>query len=376
MRLLIALALAQDPLLGAGLDPVVRQHFVAAHEAEVEGNWARAAARYQIVLTADPGYAPATVGLARNKARMGQLEQAEALYRSLPAESDAVEELADLLLPTHPEESLELYRRLQDLRIGDSEPYRLEAEAALAAGLLDEAREALDLYLVLEGEVDPAATGELMLQLASALKEAERREESRDWLGHYLERWPEGELAEEARARSDRMDVEDAAEELAIGGAESLNPDQREQLEGIRKDVASGREVREDLDRLLDEAPRSPELWAVEGDLRLRDGDVKRAEQAWLTAVALEPDEAAWRVELGTLLAERYGGRRHREAAEELGRALVLRPNWTELHMRLGEVYRESGRFDEALAKSRASASAYSPSDGPCAYREMPTART
>ena len=28
------MALAQDPLVGAGLDPLVREHFVAAHEAD------------------------------------------------------------------------------------------------------------------------------------------------------------------------------------------------------------------------------------------------------------------------------------------------------------------------------------------------------
>lgn len=356
--MLIGLALAQDPLLGAGLDPVVRQHFVAAHEAEVEGNWARAAARYQIVRTADPDYGPATVGLARNKARMGQRDEAVALYSTLPTDSSAVEELAELLLDSDPERSLALVRRLQDLRLGDAEPYRLEARAALAAGLLDEALSAFDLYLRLEPDPDPSSAGELMLALAAALKEAERRDDSRTWLARYLENWPEGELAEEVRGRLDRMDVEDAAEQLAVGGAEALTPEQRERLEDIRRDVAAGREVRVALDRLLEQAPRSPEVWAVEGDLRLEEGDVVRAEQAWLTAVALEPDEATWRFQLGVLLADRYGGRRHREAAEELDRALTLRPSWTELHIRLAEVLRDSGEFDAALKEYRAYLSA------------------
>ena len=352
---LIAMALAQDPLVGAGLDPLVREHFVAAHEAEAEGNWARAAARYQIVRAAEPAYAPATVGVARNKARMGQVEEAEALYRSLPGEPDAVEELAALLMVDRPEEALVLYQRLQDLRLGDAQPHRLEAEAALASGRLDQSLEALELYLRLEGaEDEPEATGDLLLRLAAALKDAERRDEARDRYLQYLELWPEGHLADEARARLERMDVEDAAEELAVGGAEALNPTQRARLESIRKDVAAGRDVRGDLDRLLEEAPRSPEVWAVEGDVRLSEGDIARAEQAWLTAVALEPDEATWRVALGTLLAERYGGRRHREACEELGRALSLRPSWTELHVRRGQVLQEMGEVDEALVEYRA----------------------
>mgnify|MGYP002631738078 CR=1 FL=1 len=353
--LLLGLAMAQDPLVGAGLDPLVRQHFVAAHEAEAEGDWARAAARYQIVLAAEPAYAAATVGVARNRARMGQLKEAEALYRTLPAEPAAVEELAALVRVERPEEAMVLYQRLQDLRQGDAEPHRLEAEAALAAGLLDKSVEAFQLYLRLDGaEDEPEATGELMLALGAAMKEADRRDECREWLGAYLESWPEGELADETRARLERMDVEDAAEELAVGGAEALNPQQRENLEDIRMDVAAGRDVREALDALLLLAPRAPEVWAVEGDVRLAAGEVARAEQAWLTAVALEPDEATWRVALGSLLADRYGGRRHREAAEELGRALRLRPSWTELHILRAEVLQRSGRYEEALVEYRA----------------------
>jgi tetratricopeptide (TPR) repeat protein len=350
--LLAGLALAQDELAGAGLDPVAQQFYLSALEAERGGDWDRAVSAYELVLRSDPAYTQARLGMARAQLQLGRPVKAEALLRQLPMDADAVQLLAELQLEGRPEESVQLYRRLQTLRLGEAEPHRFEAEAALAAGDLNGSVEALERYLDLDGaEEAPEPTGELYVALAEALKEADRREEARAWLDRFLESWPEGELAEEVRARLERMDVEDAAEHLAVGGAEALGPEQREELEGIRRDLASGRKerARERLEVLVEQAPRSPEVWSTSGDLHQSSGRVAEAEQAYLTAVALEPDEASWRVRLGLLLARRYGGRRHREAAQELQRAGTLRPNWSELDYLLGTVLQESGEFDGAL---------------------------
>ncbi len=351
LALLAGLALAQDELAGAGLDPVAQQLYVSALEAERGGDWDRAVSAYELVLRSDPAYSQASLGMARAHLKLGRAKRAEAILRQLPMDADAVQLLASLQLEERPEESVLLYRRLQTLRLGDAEPHRFEAEAALAAGDLNGSVEALERYLSLDGaEEAPEPTGELYVALAEALKEAERRDEARAWLERFLEAWPELELAEEVRARLERMDVEDAAENLAIGGAEALGPEQREELEGIRRDLASGRDerARDRLELLLKQAPRSPEVWSTSGDLHQSADEIAQAEQAYLTAVALEPDEAAWRVRLGLLLARRYGGRRHREAAQELQRASTLRPNWPELDYLLGTVLQESGEFEAA----------------------------
>lgn len=355
ISLLLALALAQDPagdLAGAGLDPIGQQLYRAALQHERAGEWGRASAAYELVLERDPAYAQAGVGLARCKEQDGDLEGAERVLRRMPMDADAVLALARIVREAHPEEAVELYKRLQTLRLGDAEPWRLESEAALLAGDLVGSVEALETYLELDGaDEDPDATGLHFVALAEAMKAADDPEEARGWLDRYLVHWPDGELAEEVRARLDRLDVEAAADVLAIGGAEALDPQQRAELEDIRLLIAQGRLDKADgrLDLLLEAAPRSPEAWGSRGDVSRDLGDIGGAEQAYLTAVALDPDEATWRVSLGLLLAQRYGGRRHREAADELQRALTLRPAWVELEYLLAEIRQESGDFEAAV---------------------------
>jgi len=350
--LLVALALAQDPeLAGAGLDPIGQQLYVAALGHERGGEWGRAAAAYELVLERDPAYAQAGVGLARCHEQLGSPEDAERVLRQMPMDADAVQFLARLVREEHPEEAVELYGRLQTLRLGDAEPWLLQSEAQLLAADLQGAIDTFDTFVDLGGAEElPEPTGLHLIALAEAHKDAEAPEEARARLEQYLELYPEGELGEEVRARIERLDVEAAAEVLAIGGAEALSPQQRERLEAARKRMAQGRVewALEDLDVLAGEAPRSPEVWGALGDAALQLGDVARAEQAWLTAVALDPDEATWRVSLGLLLARRYGGRRHREAADELQRALTLRPAWVELHYLLATIWQEAGEFEPA----------------------------
>ncbi len=357
IALLLALAFAQEPpaggdLDGAGLDPIGQQLYRAALQHERGGQWSRAAAAYELVLERDPAYSQAGVGLARCHEQQGELDDAVRVLRQMPMDADAVQALARLIREEHPEEAVELYRRLRKLRLGDAEPWRLESEASLLSGDLAGSVATFETYLELGGpEEDPTATGLHLIALAEALKAADQREEARAWLESYLELWPEGALAEEVRARLERLDVEAAAAVLAIGGAEALDPQQRKELEEARLQIAQGRleRARARLDVLLELAPRSPEVWGASGDVALELGDIAGAEQAYLTAIALEPDEATWRVSFGLLLARRYGGRRHREAADELERDQTLRPAWVELLYLLGTIRQQAGDFPGAV---------------------------
>lgn len=367
----LPLVLAQDPapppepgplpgaedLLGVGLDPVLRQLFLEGARLEREGSPARAAAAYRLVAERDPTYTPAVVALGRARLKAGDRAGAEQAWRSLPGEAEAVESLAQMLLEDRPLEAMALYHQLRTLRLGETEPYLLEADAAIRAGELDQAVECLDRYLQLDGgRAQAAQAGEEVVKLAAALRDVGRRDEAQAWLERYLAFWPAGPRAEEVMARLDRIGVEEDAEGLFVGGAEVLSDGQRAELDAARQLAAQGSvpAALTRVDALLSGAPRSPDAWATRGDLLLRQGDIGGAEQAFLTAVALAPDEAAWRARLGLLLADRYAGRRHREAAEELALALTLRPGWTELHYRLGRVLQESGQNPEAAARLRA----------------------
>lgn len=338
--------------MGAGLDPVTRGVLRRATSHEHSGEWAKAAAAYRVVLSKEPQWAEAVMGLGRVLEQSGDLQGAERAYRSLGYDAEALEALGRLLEPERPEEALAIYESLARLRFGWPEAWALQARAALAAGQLDVAiAAALRHRELAEDRLDPEVVGPFMMDLASALRAEDRRAEAREWLEGALALAGTGPVAEEAAARLDRIAVEEAAEALGVGRAEPLSPARRLRLEDARRALADEdhAEARRLLESLRSQAPRSPEVQACWAELALATGDVGEAEVAWLTTVALDPEDARWRERLGTLLATRYGGRRHREAAEELAIALRKRPTWTRLHLSLARVHQEMGEFDTAI---------------------------
>ena len=70
------------------LDAATRPFFLKAVAEETAGRPAEAAALYRLVLTGDPGFLPATLGLGRALEAAGDTAGAEALYRGLGDEDD------------------------------------------------------------------------------------------------------------------------------------------------------------------------------------------------------------------------------------------------------------------------------------------------
>ncbi|MED5374466.1 MAG: tetratricopeptide repeat protein [Myxococcota bacterium] len=351
LLLLASLAQAQS-LECAALDPVAQRLCDEALSHEASGRFNKAAATWKLVHERDPEFDRATLGLAHARAEQGYAREAEALYRELGMHADAMEALAELIEDERPREAMALYVQLQSLRLGERRFYLDEGRAALKAEQPTDSLAALERFLELEGaDEDPEGAATLMIQLAASA-EPEQREQARELLQRAAILAPEGSaLQEQARARLDRMAVEDSASVLAVGGGEALDPSQKQALERVRSLMADGRLDRADaeLQALLEQAPRSPDAWGSAGDLALNRGELAAAETAWLTAIALEPEEATWHVRYGRLLAKGYGGRRHAEAESELERALTLRPSWAQLHMDLAELRRQQGDFAGAL---------------------------
>lgn len=356
LLLLAALASAEPSLECAALDPLTGPLCEQAIGHAEAGRWNKAAAAWKLVRERDPSFDRATLGLARARAQQGMNAEAESLYRSLGLQSEAIEELAQLIEDSRPAEAMALYKQLQTLELGEPLPFLQEAQAALKAEEIDRAEASLERFLELDGyEVAPQASLQLMLELAAVRRaDPEARELARAWLQRVEDKDPDGDMGLQARERLDRMAVEDSASQLAVGGGEALLPQQRTQLEEIRSDLAAGRLGRADkeIQILLQEAPRSPEAWATAGDLAQARDDSAGAETAWLTAIALDPEEATWRVRYGRLLARDYAGRRNQEAASELERALTLRPGWTGLYVELARLRVTLGDFDGAIQAS------------------------
>jgi len=359
---LVASALAQavlaapaepglSPLELAVVEPGLRPFLEEALRAEGQAELERAASNYRVVLLRDPTVVPAVLGLGRVLLAQGDTAGADEVYASLPSEADVVFARAALLEQRDPETALELYRRLETLAIDSTRPYLRQA-VLLAAFDPPAALQAIGTYLDLE-DGPPALDG--LLELALALSAAGELEQAGALLDEVSQRWPTAEGLQELQGLRDRIGVEREAARLAIGGAVPLLPPQRVELDTARAAfVASDMDgAQEILASLVGRAPRAPEVWLLHGDVQLALGAVDEAERAYLTATSLAPHEARYHARLGLLLAERYGGRWHREAIAELNAALGLRPTWAELHFRLARLQRETGDFEDALASLR-----------------------
>jgi len=346
LGLLLALSGPARAVPMDALDPATRQLVETAQAAQQAHDWRRATAAWKLVLGKDPVFPLAVVGLGRAQEAQGDKAGAARTYGRLPADPDAVEALARLVEVEDPARAADLYGRLQSLRLGDPEPHRLQVEA-LTRSDPKAALQELGVWLALvEGEPD----GRTIIDVALALRALGEEESARTLLERYLAAWPEGTEAGEAQGRLDRMAVETAARELTVGASQPLSARQQERVEAARRRAARGQAepALAELREVVQEAPRSADAWGALGDVHVLLGRIDEAERAYAWAAALAPEEATWQARLGLLLADRYGGRRHREADELLSRALALRPTWSELRYRQGQVRQGLGDWDAA----------------------------
>ena len=335
----------------AALPPGVRSVLEEAAGAETRGELDRAAARYRLVLGRDPTVVPAVLGLSRVLQAQGDPDGADKVLARMPHEVEVVQARARLLEERNPEEALALYRRLETLAMGSADPY-LHQASLLASRDPTAAMVALGTWWDLEG-TPPAA--DVVVAVALGLKEAGELDEAQGLLERAHAAWPADEVPTELLALGDRIGVEREALRLGAGGLVPLSAAEELALQAARARYIAGEsdQALAALRELAGQAPHAPEVWAALGDVHLARGTVAEAERAYVAATTLAPDEAAYHARLGTLLAERYAGRRHREAIAELSAALALRPTWADLTFRQAQLLREAGRFeaaDEALA--------------------------
>lgn len=332
--LLFALALAAPE---DALPEPSRAFYLQAVAAEDARRFRAAAASYRLVLSADSAFLPAALGLGRALEALGERSEAEALYRSLGEEADAVEALARLVEARSPAEALTLWRRLESLRLGDPSPFQEQARI-LAATDPEAALAAFERHRTLLQGREPDA--DVVVAVGVGLLDGDFAAEAEALWRGYLDAFPEGRAAEELRARLDRMEVERAAAALAFGGSEPLPAALASRYAAAQAAYSAGRdEEAEALARaLVAEAPRAAEARALLADVLVARAAWDEAEIHGILARALAPEDAANRVRLGLLLVEAYGGRRDREAAEELREAGTLRPGDPEVQLALGRV--------------------------------------
>jgi Tfp pilus assembly protein PilF len=347
-----ALDAVLSPMERATVDRALQPFLVEGILSERQGNPTRAVSYYRLVVARDPYLPRAILGLGRSLLSLGDPEGAARVLGALPNDAEAVTLRAGILETLDPQAAILQYRKLRTLSLGDPLPYHQEA-LLLADVDPHEARRALSIYLDLEdGNPDLDA----VLRVALSLKDHEDPDAALALAEEALRIRASGPGADELISLGERIGVEKEAARLSVGGAQPLTEAQTQEMIAAKRIFAKGdaEEALLRLRELLIRAPHAAEVWTTLGDVHLGLGSVAEAERAYSAAVSLNPDDAAVHARLGTLLAERYAGRRHGEAEMELRTALGLRPMWTELYLRLAQVRRERGDFDGATEALRA----------------------
>jgi tetratricopeptide (TPR) repeat protein len=356
------LVAAATPAGAATLPPLLQSRFDQAVRAEGIKDWTKAESLYASVLSGQARHAPAVMGLGRAREGLGNSESAIEAYAMLPKHPGAIESKAYLLEKTQPRQAAALYQDLQALRPEAADPHLFEARAMLRVKGGDPpgpviAAKCIDRYLK---RVVSEPNAAVILDAVGALVEMDEDEQAEVLLMRFLQKWDHMDEAPEFRARLDRIRVERQASELGVGGAEPLSSALREQVEEARQLAADGdlNGALLELQAVVQDAPRGAEAWAALGDIHELLDQLGDAEQAFAWAAALEPEEATWHVRLGMLLAKSYGGKRDRDARDQLRTAVALRPNQAGLRFQLARVYHSLRDYDLALEHYQAYISA------------------
>ena len=339
-----------------------------------------AAEAYTRLMLLEPPSLDALLGLARCLESGGHTAEAAAAYRDVLADHpDRLEvrlSLGRMLEQSgQPAEAIQAYQPL--LRLDDSiGTYSIDERSQLAAGAAEalgpllvsvgESAAAAEVYLLLPDllpeanpvawyraavgalcESDPRRAAELTQHLAKIpeditpedgrvivcvadmLYEQGDREGAKSayrkflTIGHIMT-LPAGDT-ERAQRRSYEMGIADDARRLSLVADRSLSLSQRSRVQAAQADAEAGhqKDAIRTMQAIVAEARSSSEAWASLGDMHAEFGEIKEAEGAYLTALAIAPDDGRWRTRLALLLARAYSGRRHAQAVEEI--SLVIR---------------------------------------------------
>jgi len=174
-----------------------------------------------------------------------------------------------------------------------------------------------------------------------------------------LARWKEEEQLDPKSFGALQVYTDRADYCLRVGDAESAEKDYEKismyafapgDRTGAKTLITRIRALRDELARLKAEAEESPEDPKIRFDLgvlQYKNGKLKEANETWLEAVRIDPNNAALRNYLGKGLLE---DGRHEEAVEHLEKAAELDPTITTAYYNLAVAEEFIGKTGEAIA--------------------------
>jgi Flp pilus assembly protein TadD len=316
-------------------------------------NYPAALARYREAHDLDPANPEITNNLGYMYYLLGNYDEAERLYRWAikldPERYVAHLNLADLLIARSPSperlsEAAELLVNARELKGNRPKVILRQARTATMLGEFEEAERFYREYLALRKPTD-----KLRLELGDFYRDLGRAEEALTWYRQI----DEEDLGRRAAGRIWEIEVEKQAKKFGWTGKAGAIPAKARALATSGR-VALNRRKLDEAERMLREAlALAPGFAMARADL----GDVLRAtdrpaeaELAYLRALAVDHTNAEIYARLGELCldAPKDEGRAA-EAALFLGRALDLRPDWTDLHLKLALALQAAGDLPGAL---------------------------
>lgn len=322
-----------------GLTPVGEGLWAEAIAQEQAGDLDRAAVAYGTVWRVEhhPAAALAQGRVLEQAERWTEAEQA---YRQAVSDLDVGTALAELLLARdRVREADRLVEGLAGGYPGDPELARLQVliAARLSPGRTPDLLQSW-LGFARNEALDAEAAVEVAIAVHDALRGVGEVEAAAAALAAIDEAVPETHDA--LRVLRDRIDMQAKAERLARAAARPLTGAQRERLQAARAAQAQGEgdAALAQLDALVAEAPRNPDVRGARAEVRRSRGDVAGADVDLRTAEALDPLDPRWPRALGDLLSTGYAGRYDQQAVDAWERALRLDGGRAEVWLRRARV--------------------------------------
>jgi protein O-GlcNAc transferase len=131
-----------------------------------------------------------------------------------------------------------------------------------------------------------------------------------------------------------------------VPAAATLSPTQRLDMARAALRQRNFRLAREQLSPLLRSKSVDASTWALAGGIEMQDKQFEAAKECFESALQIEPDNAVFLYNYGTVLAQTGGKER---ALEMFRRSLAINPGFYQAANNLGNTLRDLGRIDEAV---------------------------